>query len=139
MRLDRRVEPVDLDSLLDDLVPADDQSVIGEDLVVRRDVPLLLNGRQVDLVDLGRFAAAARTNQADVLRLGGGQQAARVLKGIQDRLVAGPRQLASDQDIAKNIIVLRVIGRDVDEDPIGFSGRDDYPFESSTSPAFGGS
>ena len=58
-RLDRGIEPVDLHSLLYDIVPPDGQSVVGKDLVVCRDVPFVLNRVKIDLIDSSRFARHA--------------------------------------------------------------------------------
>ena len=70
-RLDRRIQAVDLDGLLDDLVPAHDQPIAGEDLIIRRDLASLLNGLEVDLVHLGWPAAAPGPDKTDILWLGG--------------------------------------------------------------------
>ena len=127
-----RRQPIHRDSFLDDFVAAHDQPVAGENLVIRRDISLLLNGGEIDLVDPGRLAATARPHQADVIRLSGRQKAPRELEGIQHRFVPCPWHPAGNQDIAKNVIVLRVIGRDVHENEIGFGGRGSTFHSSST-------
>ena len=52
------VKSVDLYGFLDDLISADDQAISREELIVQTSVPLLLNRGEIDLVDLGRLAAA---------------------------------------------------------------------------------
>ena len=66
-RLNGCVETIDLDGLLDDFVPADEQSVAWEDLIIRRHFTPLLDGFEIDFVDLGGFSVPFRANQGDLL------------------------------------------------------------------------
>ena len=82
--LHRCGQPIDLDGLLDHIVPPHDQSVSGKDLVVGRAVALVTNRFQVDLVNPRRFASPRGAHQVDVLRFGCRNQPTRVVDGIQN-------------------------------------------------------
>ena len=116
-------EPVEEDGESDDRVAMDDDPVAGHQLVIGRRVAAVGDRGQVDRQDL--LAAGARRrrpDQPDVLGRGRGQQAAGVLQRVEHGLVARDRQLAREQDVAEDVVVLAVVRGDVHEDAVGIPG-----------------
>ncbi len=123
--LERCRNPVDENRRSNDRVAIDHETVAGHKLIVGGRVPRTDDRREVDGQDL--LAARpwrSRPDQPDILRGGGGDQAARIVDGVEHGLVARDRHPAGGRHVALDVVDLAVIRRDVDEDPIRILGID---------------
>src|SRR5262249_34592921 len=86
-RVNRCRDAVDLARGLPGWVAADDEPVVGEQLIVLLALPPLEDRLVIDLVDPRGLTTTSRTDQLDVLGIGRGDEAPGVVQGVEHRLL----------------------------------------------------